>query len=95
MKINLKKNFVDVHGVENADASIHAAVAEALFNLGQSKPASRDDKIRAYNLSVSLIKNDGCIEASSEDITLIKDVCAETFTAGGYGQIVNIVENLK
>lgn len=95
MKINLNRNFVDVNGVENTDASIYTAVAEALFNLGQSKPAARDDKIRAYKLSVSLIKNNGCIEASSEDITLIKEVCADTFTAGGYGQIISIVENLK
>lgn len=95
MKINLKKNFVDVYGIENTDASIHAAVAAALFNLGQSKSASRDDKIRAYNLSVKLISNDGEIDVTSEDITLIKEVAGDAFTAGGYGQIVNIVENLK
>ena len=47
----------------------------------------RDDKFRAYVLCQRIIQGGGILEITTEEGTLIKEVCGECLTAGGYGQV--------
>lgn len=95
MKVNLNKQFKDFKGEELKGESIAYSVAEALFFYGKDKPVSNDDKFKAYCISQKIIKSNGDIEITAEEACLIKEVCGEALTAGGYGQIHDIIENNK
>nr|DAJ04724.1 MAG TPA: hypothetical protein [Caudoviricetes sp.] len=95
MKVNLNKQFKDFKGEELKGESIAYSVAEALFFYGKDKPVSNDDKFKAYCISQKIIKSNGDIEITAEEACLIKEVCGEALTAGGYGQVYDIIENNK
>ena len=93
MKVNLNRKFKDFKGNEfYGDDVITTTVAEALFNYGKDKPVSRDDKFKAYVLCQRIIQNNGVLDITTEEGTLIKDVCSECLTAGGYGQVYALIE---
>lgn len=92
MKVNLNRKFRSFKGNELAGDNIATAVAEALFNYGKEKPVSREDKFKAYALCQRIVQNDGVLEMTTEEATLIKDVCGEFLTAGGYGQVYELIE---
>ena len=60
----------------------------SLFNYGKDKPVGRDEKFRAYVLCQRIIQGGGILEITTEEGTLIKEVCGECLTAGGYGQVM-------
>ena len=95
MKVNFNRSFKDCNGKEISGDDIAHSVAEALFFYGKGKPVSRDDKFRAYLLSQRIIANGGVTEMTTEEASLIKEVCGEAFTAGGYGQVCELIENNK
>ena len=68
------------------------AIAEALFNYGKDKPVGREEKFKAYVLCQRIVQGGGMLNLESEDVTLIKEVCGESLTAGGYGQVYELVE---
>lgn len=72
-------------------------VAEALFSAGidPQKPIETPKKIQAYKMFLQIINNKGIIEAETEDVALLKDICASFFTAGAYGQIHELIEGGK
>lgn len=72
-------------------------VAEALYSAGMDpqKPMETSKKLQAYKLMQQLINNKGIIEAETEEIALLKDICANFFTAGAYGQIHELIEGGK
>lgn len=92
MKVDLNKKFRDFKGGELAGDNIAHSVAEALFFYGKDKPISCDEKFKAYRLSQRIIAGDGVLEMTTEEATLIKDVCGECLTAGGYGQVYELIE---
>ncbi|WP_455670221.1 hypothetical protein [Phocaeicola faecalis] len=92
MKVNLNKKFKDFRGNELSGDNIALSIAEALFFYGKDKPVNRDDKFKAYCLSQKIIQNDGIIEITTEEATLIKEICGEGLTAGGYGQVYELIE---
>ena len=92
MKVDFNRKFKNYDGVELAGQNIASAVAEALFNYGKDKPVSREDKFKAYVLCQRIIQNEGTLGITTEEATLVKDVCGECLTAGGYGQIYEIIE---
>lgn len=92
MKVDLNRRFRGFDGNELDGDTIATAVAEALFNYGKDKPVGRDEKFKAYVLCQRIIQNGGILNLESEDITLIKEVCGECLTAGGYGQVYELVE---
>ena len=65
---------------------------EALFNYGKDKPVGRDEKFKAYVLCQRIIQGGGILEVTTEEGTLIKEVCGESLTAGGYGQVYELIE---
>lgn len=92
MKVDFNRKFKNYDGVELAGQNIASAVAEALFNYGKDKPVSREDKFKAYFLCQRIIQNDGNLDITTEEATLVKDVCGECMTAGGYGQVYELIE---
>lgn len=92
MKIDLNRRFRGFKGNELDGDNVATAVAEALFNYGKDKPVGRDEKFKAYVLCQRIIQGGGVLDLESEDVTLIKEVCGESLTAGGYGQVYELVE---
>ena len=92
MKVDLNRRFRGFKGNELDGDNVATAVAEALFNYGKDKPVERDEKFKAYVLCQRIIQGGGVLDLESEDVTLIKEVCGESLTAGGYGQVYELVE---
>jgi len=92
MKVDLNRRFRGFKGNELDGDNVATAVAEALFNYGMDKPVGRDEKFKAYVLCQRIIQGGGVLDLESEDVTLIKEVCGESLTAGGYGQVYELVE---
>ena len=92
MKVDLNRRFRWFKGNELDGDNVATAVAEALFNYGKDKPVGRDEKFKAYVLCQRIIQGGGVLDLESEDVTLIKEVCGESLTAGGYGQVYELVE---
>ncbi|WP_044272476.1 hypothetical protein [Bacteroides timonensis] len=93
MKVDLNRVFKDYKGLETENV-ISDKVAEALYSAGITPEFAikREYKFRAYKISKSIIDNNGVVELSSEDISLIKEICSNFFTAGAYGQVHEILE---
>ena len=92
MKVDLNRKFRGFKGNELDGDNIAIAVSEALFNYGKDKPVGRDEKFKAYVLCQRIIQNGGVLEITTEEGTLIKEVCGESLTAGGYGQVYEVIE---
>lgn len=92
MKVDLNRQFKNYDGSELDGQNMAMAIAEALFNYGKDKPVGRDEKFKAYVLCQRIVQNGGVLDLESEDVTLIKEVCGESLTAGGYGQVYELVE---
>ena len=92
MKVDLNRRFRGFKGNELDGDNVATAVAEALFNYGKDKSVGRDEKFKAYVLCQRIIQGGGVLDLESEDVTLIKEVCGESLTAGGYGQVYELVE---
>lgn len=99
MKVNFNQPFTDYYGreVKNEKGSgrnIAESVCLQLFNLGQlcGQPVPAERKYMAHKLCRRIADNPECVELTTEEATFIKEVAAEAFNAGGYGQIVDIIE---
>lgn len=103
MIINFKKNFVDSFGcpiteVKNGVITAQeiwrflAATLFSITSLGKV-PLSNDKKYMAYCLSRRIAANPVAVECTTEEASFIKDVCSEVLNAGGYGQVVDLIEN--
>ena len=92
MKVDLNRKFKSYDGRELGGQDISSAVAEALFNYGKEKPVPHEDKFKAYVLCQRIIHNNGVLEMTTEEATLVKEVCGECLTAGGYGQVYELIE---
>lgn len=93
MKVNFNRRFKDFRGKETKE-EIAEKVAEALYSAGAIPELAikREDKFRAYKLCRRIMDSNGAVEITSEDATLIKDVCSKFLTAGAYGQIHELIE---
>jgi hypothetical protein len=58
-------------------------------------PISNENKYKAYKLSQKLIAGKGEVEITSEEATLIKEITVNYLVAGAYGQIEEIIEQVK
>lgn len=101
MNINLNVPFVDLMGkpiYENGkEANVADRIASLLFNLSalHKEPLNAEQKYQAYKLCTAIIHSPSSVELSAEQASFIKDVCSEAFSAGAYGQVVDIIENNK
>ena len=92
MRVDFNKPFKGYDGQELKDGNIAMSVAESLFNYGSNKPVSREEKFKAYVLCQRIVQNGGVLEITTEEGTLIKVVCGDSLTAGGYGQVCELIE---
>lgn len=103
MKVDLSKSFKDAQGkpviLKTADGEKPQVIGEqlcfAMFNLTQVKgsPATPEQKYFAYQLLKRIQANPSSVEITTEEGTFIKELAAEVLSAGGYGQVVDIIEN--
>ena len=83
MKVDLNRRFRGFDGNELGGDNIATAVAEALFNYGKDKPVGRDEKFKGLRSCASVSsEGGGILEITTEEGTLIKEVCGESLTAG-------------
>ena len=97
MKVDLNRRFRGFDGNELGGDNIATAVAEAPSLViadepTPDKPVGRDEKFKAYVLCQRIIQGGGILEITTEEGTLIKEVCGESLTAGGYGQVYELIE---
>jgi len=101
MKVNFNKSFKDYKGEEivkdGKKQMINDLLAQCLFTgegIERTGNAEKDNKNKfdAYKLCQRLITVQGAIEISSEEAVIIKQVAAN-LNAGGYAQIVELIEN--
>lgn len=94
MKINFNVSFSNYKGQPTQDI-IGDKVAEALFTAGmQNNQIKNEDKYKAYKICRKISEAQGEIEISTEEATLIKTVCVNYLTAGGYGQLHELIEGI-
>ena len=101
MKVNFNQTFVDCFGKEvvNEKTGKGTNVAESLclviFNLdkmgGLQIPAEK--KYELHKISRKIASNPDAVEITTEEVSLLKEVAAEAYSCGAYGQIVDIIEN--
>ena len=92
MRIDFSRHFKTFDGKDTTE-TMADVIAQALFNHGNAKPVSADTKYQAYRLSQQILRNPTAVHILTEDATLIKEVCSEVLTAGGYGQVYETIEN--
>lgn len=88
MKVNFNQSFKDYKGEETKQV-IKDTVCQCLYSCADG--FSADEKFRAYTLTLLIIPSTGEMELSPEDATLIKRICERSLTAGGYGQIAELL----
>jgi hypothetical protein len=93
MKVDFNRKFKDYKGNETAGI-IADELAKSLFSVGMKENSfTNDEKYNAYLLCNKINQNSGIIEITIEEAALIKKVSAESFIAGGYGQVCELIEN--
>lgn len=89
MKVNFNVPFKNYKGQETKEI-IADKVSEALYALGSE--VGNDRKYSAYKVCKRINESPSEVEISTEEATLVKDVCAEFLVAGGYGQVCDLIE---
>lgn len=92
MKINFNRHFKRFDGSE-APEIMRDIIGQALFNIGAGRHVDMTTKYKAYMLSQRIMNAAGDVEISTEEATMIKEAAAAALTAGGYGQIHQLIEN--
>ena len=102
MKINLNRPLVDFKGNEaikvvngkEVKQYLRDMVSEALYAAGSNPQQGLDmsKKLRAYKMLQQIINNRGVLDIETEDATLLKEICADFFVSGAYGQIYDLIE---
>jgi hypothetical protein len=91
MKVNLNKQFKTITGAEVAGETYADLISKALFQ-GYGISSTPDEKYAAYKLSTKIIATGGVIEATEDEVTLIKNVAAAALTPGAYGQVIDFLK---
>ena len=91
MKVNFNVPFKNYKGQETKEI-IADKVSEALYALGSESKVGNDRKYSAYKECKRINESPSEVEISTEEATLVKDVCAEFLVAGGYGQVCDLIE---
>lgn len=88
MKVNFNQSFKDYKGEETKQI-IKETVCKCLYAAGEG--FSADEKFKAYKLNLLIIPAAAEVEISTEDAALIKRICERSLSAGGYGQIAELI----
>lgn len=95
MKVNFNRSFTDCFGQELSEKkNVAEQLGMFLFNLSSlgGSPLSGERKYTAYSLCRRICSNPDVVEMSTEEASFLKEVCAEVFSSGAYGQVVDLIE---
>lgn len=100
MVVNFDRNFTDCFGkaipgkTPGKESNIAEELCLTLFNLSQmgGVVVSREKKYKAYLLCRRISENPGAVEIDVEEAGFLKEVSAEAYSAGAYGQIEDLIE---
>ena len=98
MTIDFKKSFVDFTGNEILEGERPKMISESLcftlFYLSQMNGTivSAEMKYTAYRICKKITDKPEEVELTTEEGSFLKEVCGESYSAGAYGQIVDIIE---
>lgn len=96
MRVNFKQPFKDCYGADIEPAnSIGEQLCVQLFSVSKidGQPLSPEEKYMAYKLCGRIAASPENVELTSEEGTFIKRLAANIYSAGAYGQIVDLIEN--
>ena len=101
MKLNFDKTFTDCFGKEVVNEKTGKAtnMAESLcmviFGLNNvgGVPLPPEKKYDLHKISRKIAGNPGEVDLTTEEATLLKEVAAEAYSCGAYGQVIDIIEN--
>ena len=100
MTVNLDREFTDCFGkpicggAAGKGINMGEALCQTLFNLSTlgGSAVDRDRKYAAYRLSLRISEHPEAVELTTEEACLLKEVCAEAYSAGAYGRIADLIE---
>ena len=88
------RKFKDYKGDEIGDNTMSVEISKALYSAGvPDLPIEQNEKYLAYKISTKLIACSGVVDLGDEDVLFLKKFCGVAFSAGAYGQIVNLLES--
>lgn len=101
MKVNFNKPFVDCFRKEvvNEKTGKEINIAESLclviFNLNMlgGTPIPAEKKYELHKISRKIAADPESVEITTEEGSLLKEVAAESYSCGAYGQVVDLIEN--
>lgn len=79
-------------GDKDVHVMIHDIVSQALFDISTGVSLTPDEKYQAFRVSQKICSKPESVELEAKDIVLIKKIIAPSFSAGVYGQIVDLLE---
>lgn len=98
MKVDLSKSFLDAKGNPVLAGGKPQVIGEhlclSLFNFTQlnGSPATPEQKYDAYKLLKRIRQDPSKVEISAEEGAFLKKIASDVLSAGGYGQVVDIIE---
>lgn len=94
MKVNFDRPFSDCFGKSIEGKNIAEQVCMSLFNLSMisGNPVTPENKYTAYILCNRISSTPDDVELTTEEASFLKEVCNESYSAGAYGQIVDLIE---
>lgn len=99
MKKNLKVALRWFNGSELKEKGtelpimISEVVAKALFEVSTSAGLTPEEKYQAFKISQRITNEPRNVELDASDVVLIRKVIGPSFSAGVYGQIIDLLES--
>ena len=72
---------------------ISDVVAKALFEVSTSAGLTPEEKYQAFKISQRIMNEPRNVELDASDVVLIRKVIGPSFSAGVYGQIIDLLES--
>ena len=99
MNVNLNRPFLDatkkaVKDSEGKEVLVSERICVMLYNLSNrgGKPATADEKYKAYRLMCRIQDNPEAVQVDAAEAGLIRELCAEQLSAGAYGQVAELLD---
>lgn len=95
MRVNFNVMVKDFDG-KDSNNNLARVLSKNIFFLSDGKlfQLSYDDKYKAYKIGQRIAEsvNQGEIEITTEEASLIKQIASVVLTIGGFGQVVELIE---
>lgn len=103
MKVNFERPIINALGEAGIDKLgapqyISTLLLPIIYSYGghvingEQRSINPEKKLRAYSVLVKIQKDAKNVDLTLEEASLVKEIAAESLTAGTYGQVVDILE---